>query len=99
MKKFLADLAPFAPFIVYGLLIVGAIAGVLYGIKKLNEAVGAGTSSDTSVQGAQKNSSILDGVINNTVQVGHSSESYTGAVQQVVTDPPGSLKSIIGWGQ
>lgn len=99
MKNKFAALIPFAPAIGYILLAVGAVVAIYYTIKQLESSIGAGTSSDSSVQGAQTNASLLDGAINSTVQLGHSSQSYTGAVQQVVTSPLTSIESILGFNQ
>ncbi len=97
MKKFFANVAPFLPILGYLTVGVAILVGGYYGVKTLFEKFGAGTSSDPTVPGAQKNASVLDGIINATVQVGHSSQSYTGAAQEVLTDPIGSFKSILGW--
>ena len=71
--------------------ILAAIATLAYFGYKIFEKF-AGKAGD------YETGSVADTLVNNALEVGKSSESYTDAFGTVVTSPWGSLKSILGIG-
>jgi hypothetical protein len=95
MKK-LAAISPFLPLIFYVAVAIAAVAGLYLAGVKLFKQFGAGAIDPG---GGAPSTGVLDGILNQTAEIGKSSLNYTSALQETVTDPLGVLSSILGIGQ
>jgi len=93
MGKKLAAISPFLPLIFYVAIGVAAIAGLYYAGVKIFKQFGAGA---TDPGGGAPSTGVLDGILNQTAEIGNSSLNYTGALQQTVIHPIDTLASILG---
>ena len=81
-----AAIVEVAPYLIGGGIL---IALFLY----LKSNFGAGTPDPG---GGAPSTGILDGLLNNTLEIGSSSQNYTAAAQSTVTSPFQTAKSILG---
>lgn len=78
--------------------IVLIVGGIAYGAYKLFKSL-ANPDSAANKPDAQGNygNGLAGTLLNNTLSVGTSSQSYTGALDSVITSPWDSAKSILGF--
>jgi hypothetical protein len=93
MVKKLAAISPFLPLIFYVGIGIAALAGLYYAGTKFFKQFGPGAIDPG---GGAPSTGVLDGILNQTAEIGKSSLNYTGALQQTVTDPIGVVESILG---
>lgn len=75
--------------IAYVAAAIGAILFVIYLFHKF----GAGAADPG---GGAASTGVLDGILNQTLEIGRSPENYTAAAQQTVIHPVDTLASILG---
>lgn len=99
MKKIIASLSalgPLAPVIVWGVLILGGAWTLYYFGSKAFQQFGAGAPDPG---GGEKSTGVIDGVLNQTLEIGKSPENYTAATTETVLHPYDTIKSILGFSQ
>jgi hypothetical protein len=97
LKKFLLSVQVAAPVIGPVLLGLAVLVALYYIVTKLQSSIGAGTPDPGGA--ILPNASLLDGAINSTLEVGHSSLSYTDAAGVAVSNPITTLESNFGFNQ
>ena len=97
MKKLIASLSalgPLAPVIVWGVIIFGGVWTLYYFGSKAFAQFGAGAPDPG---GARSSTGVLDGVLNQTLEIGKSPVTYTDAATETVLHPYDTMKSILGF--
>jgi len=97
VKKLIASLSalgPLAPVLVYGVLIFGGVWTLYYFGSKAFAQFGAGAADPG---GGTASTGVIDGVLNQTLEVGKSPENYTAAATETVLHPYDTMMSILGF--
>jgi hypothetical protein len=89
----LAAISPFAPLIVYALGGIALVAGIYYVATRLFSQFGAGAADPG---GGAASTGVLDGILNQTAEIGRSPLNYTGALQETLLHPVDTIGSITG---
>lgn len=88
MKKWIIALGPVLPYVIGGVIV---LVGGYYLITKLYSQFGAGAPDPG---GGAASTGVIDGILNQTAEIGSSSLNYTGALQETVTNPIETAQSI-----
>lgn len=78
------------------LLILGAVGALIYGVYYIVKNLGGPGTPDPG--GGAPATSVLGNLLNQTLEIGQSSESYSDALDQTVTNPFTTASTIVsGW--
>jgi len=85
-----ATLAKWTPVIPYLAVAVGVLLVLYFVYKKFGPGA-------TDPGGGRASTGVLDGILNQTLEIGKSSETYTDASLQTALHPVTTLESIVGY--